>query len=184
MTVVDVHAHAILPAVEALVADDPRLAAQKALDLRRNGGPSEAASGQMIRVRLPQLFELERRLCDMTAAGVDVQVVSPSPSQYHPWADEELAGRLSRTAATAVAQLVAQAPDRLRGLGLAPLQHPSLMVAALEDAVLGNGLAGVESPPTHRDRSARSSCPTSGSTATTWPASSASRWRTRSRSRT
>ena len=37
-----------------------------------------------------------------------------------------------------------RAPDRLNGLGLVPLQHPALMVAALEHAVLECGLLGVE----------------------------------------
>jgi aminocarboxymuconate-semialdehyde decarboxylase len=43
-----------------------------------------------------------------------------------------------------IADHVAQAPDRLTGLGLVPLQHPERMVEFLDDAVLGRGLAGVE----------------------------------------
>jgi aminocarboxymuconate-semialdehyde decarboxylase len=39
---------------------------------------------------------------------------------------------------------VANAPDRLIGLGLVPLQHPSRIVECLDDAVLGRGLGGVE----------------------------------------
>lgn len=141
--VVDVHAHAILGAVEELVAGDPRLAAQQALDLRRNGPESTAVSGRMVRDRIPLLTRLDGRLAAMDAAGVDVQLVSPSPSQYHYWADPDLARTLSRTANRVVAELVARAPDRLRGLGLVPLQHPDLLVDALDDA-LAHGHAGVE----------------------------------------
>ena len=43
-----------------------------------------------------------------------------------------------------IAAHVAQAPDRLTGLGVVPLQHPSRIVEYLDDAVLGRGLAGVE----------------------------------------
>ncbi|HEU0183109.1 MAG TPA: amidohydrolase family protein, partial [Agromyces mariniharenae] len=50
----------------------------------------------------------------------------------------------AREANHAISEHVAGAPDRLRGLGLVPLQHPQLVVDALEDAVVGHGLAGVE----------------------------------------
>jgi aminocarboxymuconate-semialdehyde decarboxylase len=80
----------------------------------------------------------------MDRQGVDVQVVSPSPSHYYPWAGEELAAWAAREANRAIAEHVAGAPERLRGLGLVPLQHPQLVVDALEDAVVGHGLAGVE----------------------------------------
>jgi aminocarboxymuconate-semialdehyde decarboxylase len=141
---VDVHAHAIIGAVEALVADSAGLHAQRELDAVRNGAASLAVSGRMVRDRIPQLTDLSRRLADMDATGIDVQVVSPSPSQYHYWADEELAGTVCRTASTEIAALVARAPDRLRGLGLVPLQHPSTCPDLLDHAVLDCGLQGVE----------------------------------------
>jgi aminocarboxymuconate-semialdehyde decarboxylase len=97
----------------------------------------------MIRERFERLTVLPRRLADMDAAGVDVQVVSPSPSHYYPWAGPELAGWSARAANQATAELVAQAPERLVGLGLVALQHPDLCVPLLEHA-LGLGLAGVE----------------------------------------
>jgi aminocarboxymuconate-semialdehyde decarboxylase len=143
MPTVDVHAHCLVGAVEALVADEPGFAGHRALDARRNGPESLAASGAMIRKALPALTALGPRLADMDAAGVDVQVVSPSPSHYHYWADPDLARTVCGTANRAVAELVAQAPDRLLGLGLVPLQHPDLLVEALDEA-LGHDLRGVE----------------------------------------
>lgn len=142
-TVVDVHAHAILGAVEALVAADPRLAEHKALDLLRNGAESSVVSERMVAERIPLLTRLDARLAAMDAAGVDVQIVSASPSQYHYWADPELARTLFGRAHRSLAELVGQAPDRLRALGLVPLQHPDLLVEALDDA-LAHGHAGVE----------------------------------------
>ncbi|WP_087071665.1 amidohydrolase family protein [Arthrobacter sedimenti] len=144
--VVDVHAHALLPALQQRVAEaDPAgYAAQQELEVRRNGGPSMAASGQMIKERWPQLTDLGRRLADMDAQGVDVQLVSPSPSHFSYFAAPELSLELARQANRAIMALVDQAPDRLNGLGLVPLQHPQLMVEALEDAVLDCGLLGVE----------------------------------------
>jgi aminocarboxymuconate-semialdehyde decarboxylase len=142
--VVDVHAHALLAQVDALVARHPGLAAQQQLEARRNGAPSLEVSGRMVRAALGRLTDLTVRLAEMDRLGVDVQVVSPSPSHYHYWAEPELASAVCRAANRAIAELVATRPDRLRGLGLVPLQHPELCVEALDDAVLGHGLAGVE----------------------------------------
>jgi aminocarboxymuconate-semialdehyde decarboxylase len=144
--IIDVHAHFLLPALQEQVkARDPQgFQAAADLDLKRQGVPSAKASGAMIGERLEQLVSLERRLSDMAAAGVDGQLVSPSPSHYYPWTDEELALWIAREANTATAAIVAEAPDRLRGLGLVPLQHPHLLVDALDNAMLENGLLGVE----------------------------------------
>jgi aminocarboxymuconate-semialdehyde decarboxylase len=143
--IVDVHAHVLLPGLQAMAADrDPDgFAAAGELDLRRQGAASSAVSGAMIRERFPRLTVLARRLADMDATGVDVQVVSPSPSHYYPWAAAALAGDIARAANRAVAALLAEAPERLIGLGLVPLQHPALCPDLLDDA-LDQGLAGVE----------------------------------------
>lgn len=141
---VDVHAHVLLRDIDPLIAGQPGWAAQQALEARRAGAVSGAASREMFRDRIPPLTDIERRLGDMDAAGIDVQVVSISPSQYHYWADVALARTLSRTANEGIAAFTALAPARLRGLGVVPLQHPAECVAALEHAVTECGLAGVE----------------------------------------
>ncbi|MEJ1192342.1 amidohydrolase family protein [Pseudarthrobacter sp. CCNWLW207] len=143
---VDVHAHILLPALQQLVAEaDPGgFGAQQALEVRRNGPESLAASGRMIKERWPQLTDLDRRLADMDSQGVDVQLVSPSPSHFYYFAGVELSLQVARQANQAVREFVDRAPERLNGLGLVPLQHPALMVEALEHAVLECGLLGVE----------------------------------------
>ncbi|MFI1722241.1 amidohydrolase family protein [Streptomyces sp. NPDC020489] len=140
---VDVHAHVLLPELEALVAGLPGHAEARALDTRRNGLAALAVSGPMVRERIPRLTDATVRLAVMDAQGVDVQLVSPSPSHYHYWADEETAEKLHRLANEATAAHCAAAPERLRGLGLVPLQHPEQAVRALDHA-LEQGLAGVE----------------------------------------
>ena len=140
---VDVHAHVLLPEVDALVAGLPGLAEARALDARRNGPAALAVSGPMVRERAPRMTDVTARLAAMDAQGVDVQLVSPSPSHYHYWADEETAEKVFRRANEATAAHCAQAPGRLHGLGLVPLQHPEQAVRALEHA-LEQGLSGVE----------------------------------------
>ncbi|WP_030611423.1 amidohydrolase family protein [Streptomyces sclerotialus] len=140
---VDVHAHVLLPEVDALVAGLPGHAEARALDARRNGRAALEVNGPMIGERIGRLTDVRARLAAMDAQGVDVQLVSPSPSHYHYWADEETAEQVYRLANEATATHCAAAPDRLRGLGLVPLQHPAHMVRALDHA-LAQGLAGVE----------------------------------------
>ncbi|MGW6318639.1 amidohydrolase family protein [Streptomyces sp. NPDC055099] len=140
---VDVHAHVLLPEVDALVSGLPGHLEARALDARRNGPAALAVNGPMIGERISRLTDPSARLAAMDAQGVDVQLVSPSPSHYHYWADEQTAEKVYRLANEATATHCSADPERLRGLGLAPLQHSDLAVRALEHA-LEQGLLGVE----------------------------------------
>jgi aminocarboxymuconate-semialdehyde decarboxylase len=141
---VDVHAHLLIPAVEQAVAEHPGLRAHQEAERRRTGGGTDpAAARAWLAPLIPRLTDVDVRLSVMDSTGVDVQVVSPSPNHYHPWADPDTAGTVFRTAHAAVAEHCAAAPQRLVGLGLVPLQHPGLAVEALHDA-LDAGLRGVE----------------------------------------
>jgi aminocarboxymuconate-semialdehyde decarboxylase len=141
--VIDVHAHVLLPGVDEAVAGQPGLLAARELDARRNGAAALAVSGPMVASRITLLTDVPARLAAMDGAGVDIQLVSPSPSHYHYWADEDLARSVWELANGGVAAHCAAAPDRLIGLGLVPLQHPGLAAAALDHA-LSLGLRGVQ----------------------------------------
>jgi aminocarboxymuconate-semialdehyde decarboxylase len=140
---IDVHAHLLLPEVEEAVAGRPGLAEARDLDARRNGPAALTVNGPMVGARLPRLTDVDVRLAAMDAQGVDVQLVSPSPSHYHYWAGPRLAATVCRLANEGTAAHCAKAPDRLYGLGLIPLQHPGLAVELLDHA-LEQGLRGVE----------------------------------------
>jgi aminocarboxymuconate-semialdehyde decarboxylase len=140
---IDIHAHLLLPEVEETVAGRPGLAEARALDARRNGPAALAANGPMVGARVPKLTDTAVRLAAMDAQGVDIQLVSPSPSHYHYWAESQLAATVCRLANEGTAAHCAKAPDRLHGLGLVPLQHPVLAVKLLDHA-LEQGLRGVE----------------------------------------
>ncbi|KQW10706.1 amidohydrolase family protein [Streptomyces sp. Root369] len=140
---VDVHAHVLLPAIEALVDGSAGLAEARALDARRNGPAALAVNGPMVRERIPRLTDAGVRLAAMDAQGVGVQLVSPSPSHYHHWTDAVTADKVCRLANEGTAAHCSAAPDRLKGLGLVPLHHPDLTVPALEHA-LEQGLLGAE----------------------------------------
>ncbi|MFF7844577.1 amidohydrolase family protein [Streptomyces ossamyceticus] len=140
---IDVHAHLLLPEVEEAVAGAAGLAEARRLDARRNGPAALAVSGPMVGARVPRLTDVTVRLAAMDAQGVDIQLVSPSPSHYHYWAGPRIAASVCRLANEGTAAHCAKNPDRLLGLGLAPLQHPDLAVELLDHA-LEQGLKGVE----------------------------------------
>ncbi|MDQ0642788.1 amidohydrolase family protein [Microbacterium murale] len=146
MPVTDVHAHLLLPGLHAEVErrDSAGVGNAAALDLRRNGAESQAVSGPMVGARIPKLTQVGVRLASMDAQGVDRQWVSVSPNHFYPWANEQLAVWIAQETNRLVAEHVAAAPDRLTGLGVVPLQHPSRILECVDDAVLGRGLAGVE----------------------------------------
>lgn len=121
---IDVHAHLLLPEVEEAVAGHSGLAEARNLDARRNGPAALAVSGPMVGARVPKLTDVAVRLAAMDAQGVDIQLVSPSPSHYHYWAEPQLAQKVCRLANEGTAAHCAKAPDRLHGLGLTPSNTP------------------------------------------------------------
>ena len=140
--VVDFHGHLAVPAADALCAGTPGLAAEFAAEQRAHSPASLAVNRAQLQRLTPKLTDVDARLADLEAMGVDAQVVGPMP-MHHYWADLELAVRLTRTVNEAVAAHCAGAPQRLYGLGTVPLQHPDLAVALLGEAVVDHGLYGI-----------------------------------------
>jgi aminocarboxymuconate-semialdehyde decarboxylase len=150
---VDFHCHVLTLAAEALVADRPEKRAEPALMLAGIGAESLAHNNAvMLPKAFPKLTRVEQRIADMDAMGVDMQVLSPSPSQYYYWADPDLARQVVRTQNEHVAEVCARHPDRLVGLGTLALQHPALAAEQLRDLMKRLGLKGVEISTTVGDR--------------------------------
>jgi aminocarboxymuconate-semialdehyde decarboxylase len=144
MCTIDVHAHALIGPAFGMAQGDPAAEPSRQREAETFGADSVAVNQAQIGRILPALTELDVRLAAMDAAGVDVQLVSPSPQHYHDWADQPTAQRLTRAVNEGMAELCALRPDRLVGLGIVPLQHPELAAAELEHAMVDLGLKGVE----------------------------------------
>lgn len=141
---IDLHCHTLSLATEKLVAHRPEKQAEPAITLKTMGEASVAHNNAvMLPQAFPKLTQLATRLADMEAMGVDVQVLSPSPTQYY-WADPDLARDLVRQQNEEIAEACAQHPKRLAGLGTLALQHPALAVEQLAHAVSHLGLKGIE----------------------------------------
>ena len=141
---IDVHCHLVTPEVEEAVRTEPGWAAWNERMVHLMGAESLRIARDSIASLTPQLTDIDVRLAEMDAMGVDVQVLSPAPHQYHYWAGPELADRLVHLQNTRIAETCAARPDRFLGFGALALQHPDLAVTQLEAAVTTYGLKGVE----------------------------------------
>ena len=91
-----------------------------------------------------RMASLETRLRDLDWMGIDLQLASPAPNQYCYWAEQGLATEIVAAGNEAIAALVANAPNRLAGLGLVALQHPALAARQIDEVLDSHGLKGVE----------------------------------------
>jgi len=139
---VDMHAHVIPGALDPVGTSDdhrgPRI------------GPCDDPHARLLEndrgmqfKAIDAFYSAERRLEELERSGVDAEVVSPMP----PLLDYALSGPdgldLSRRVNEFVASLCAADPGRLMGMGMVPMQAPSLATAELA-RVRDAGLVAVE----------------------------------------
>lgn len=139
--VVDCHGHLLVPSANEVLAGRSGLAEEWAADTVANSADSLERNRLQLAQRHGQLTDPDRRLSDMDAMGVDIQVVGPMP-MHHYWAEPALAERFTLRTNEAVAAHCKHAADRLVGLGTVPVQHPDLAAELLTDAVHRLGLRG------------------------------------------
>src|SRR5690606_6141330 len=89
-------------------------------------------------------WDIARRLGDMDADGVAIQVLSPMPELLSYWLADDHSESLCDFVNGEVAAAVANRTDRFMGLGMVPMQQPRLAVRHLRRLRDQFGLAGVE----------------------------------------
>ena len=89
-------------------------------------------------------WDIERRLSDMDAAGVDVQLISNTPQTFLYNQDPSLTAALAALQNDEIARAVAANPTRLIGLATLPMQAPALAADELTRAVRSLGLKGAQ----------------------------------------
>jgi predicted TIM-barrel fold metal-dependent hydrolase len=116
---IDMHCHCIIPDAMNLM-----------------GGVTEAAR------RGPGIEEVgPRRLSEMDAQGIDVEVISINPSWYR--AERDVAKAVCDLQNERLAELCVQHPDRFLGYCSVALQYPDVAVQQLEHGMKTLGLKGV-----------------------------------------
>ena len=87
-------------------------------------------------------FDLERRLRDLAAADIDMQVLSVTPQTYLYEQDAALAVACAALQNDAIANIAAGDPDRFLGIATLPMQAPEQAAAELRRAVRSLGMRG------------------------------------------
>jgi len=141
---IDIHAHALVEEVEAAVRGQPGWRHEMEQAARLTGTASLQHNRQlMVYQWMSGLTRIDARIAAMDRMGIDLQIVSVVPTQYHYWADRDLAVRIVAIANQRIAEICASRPGRLAGLGTIALQHPDAAVNQLDHAVSALGLKGV-----------------------------------------
>jgi aminocarboxymuconate-semialdehyde decarboxylase len=89
-------------------------------------------------------WDIERRLSDMDAAGVDMQLISNTPQTFLYNQDPALTAALAGLQNDDIAKAVTANPKRLIGLATLPMQAPALAADELRRAVRSLGLKGAQ----------------------------------------
>ena len=139
---IDVHCHSQNNDVAAMAA--PLKPFEREPSIVYANALTREVNQKQMRDRAAKLTDIETRLHDMDRMGIDVQVVSPSPSQYYYYADADFGRQLSRATNDRIAQIVAGNPDRFAGMCTVPLQDPGMAARELERCVRKLGMRGVE----------------------------------------
>lgn len=92
----------------------------------------------------PEFYDATAKVAWMDRVGLDVAAISVGPPIYFYWLEPEHGVEAARLANDGIAQMVAQYPERLRGMAHLPMQDPDAALAELERAVREHGFRAVE----------------------------------------
>ena len=147
---IDLHAHIVVEKADEWVKSCPQWALVQEVMRKTLGERSYQYNLEQEALLLPKSTDIGLRLADMDRMGVDVQAISPSPTQYHFWADPELAAAVVADQNEYVANICSAHPGRLVGIGAVALQHPELAVSQLSDCIKTYRFKGVEISTAYR----------------------------------
>jgi aminocarboxymuconate-semialdehyde decarboxylase len=140
---IDIHTHMVprdFPAYSGRAA----MAPWPAMDHDGCGHANILISGKLFRTVGEAAWSVPRRLGDLADMGVARQVISPMPELLSYWLDPADARVLLRHVNGAIAEMVAEDPDRLIGMGAVPLQDLDLAIGELRYNLESLSLRGVE----------------------------------------
>jgi aminocarboxymuconate-semialdehyde decarboxylase len=140
--IIDMHAH-VIPEQFPDAGSRPSAARWPSLDHFQTGLAKVMIGGENFRTVHSGNWDVERRLTDMAASGVDAEAISPMPELLSYWFTPEDALAFCRYVNEFIAGLCQAAPGRFVGLGAVPLQDPDLAAKELQ-TVLDSGLTGIE----------------------------------------
>jgi aminocarboxymuconate-semialdehyde decarboxylase len=140
---IDVHAHILTEETIRLLQREAPKVAPKLSDIDDQFGTLDVA-GNVYRHFPRGGWDLERRLQDMAASKVDVQVLSVCPQTFVYAQPPAVAAAFARVQNEQLAKLVKARPDRFLAIATLPMQAPTLAADELRHAMRVLGLRGMQ----------------------------------------
>lgn len=141
---IDIHAHALIGKADEIARQEDRWRREIQEAARLAGKESSEHNQRLMQTAyLAGMTRIEARIATMDAMGIDVQAVSPVPTQYYYWAEREAAEKIVAAANEGIAALCESRPKRFVGLGTVTVQYPELAADQLEHAIGELHLKGV-----------------------------------------
>ena len=140
--VIDIHCHRECPPAAELMAD--AAAAAGKVSLGHGNATTQRVNQRQLATIKPKMEQLEVRLADMDAMGVDVQAVAVAVYQYYYWADPATGAKVARLMNEELVHATAEFGDRFLPLGTVPLQDTDAAVEELRHLVGELGMRGIE----------------------------------------
>ncbi len=137
----DLHNHVIPEAVVEAIRRNPERFGTRIEE--RNGKRYFDSHGRMTEL-LPEFCDPAAKVAWMDRVGMDVSVISVGPPIYFYWLKAEAGLEITRLANDGIARMVAQYPDRLRGMAHLPMQDPDAAIVELERVAKEYGFKAVE----------------------------------------
>ncbi|GAA5264283.1 aminocarboxymuconate-semialdehyde decarboxylase [Acidiphilium sp. MT5] len=139
--VIDIHTHTFCPSVETLLNQH---GGAPITAYRRDMSPeSRHTDAEQAKLLQAPFNVVARRLDDMKRMGIDRQVISPAPGQFH-YGTGPLIDQISRIQNDHVASLVASAPHVFLGVGTLPMPDIQASIREASRAVQQLGLRGFQ----------------------------------------
>jgi aminocarboxymuconate-semialdehyde decarboxylase len=140
---IDVHAHILTEeTIRLLQRESPKIA-PKLSDVDDQFGTLDVA-GSVYRHFPRGGWDLDRRFRDMSAAKVDMQVLSVCPQTFLYAQPPALATAFARIQNEQLAKLVKTHPARFQAIGTVPMQAPRQAADELRHAMTALGLRGIQ----------------------------------------
>jgi aminocarboxymuconate-semialdehyde decarboxylase len=137
---IDTHTHFVPTSIPSQPGRNPLW---PSIERKGADGAAVMVGGKVFRVIDSRSWDAGRRIEDMAADDVDVQVISPMPELLSHWFPPEDADALCRYINEGIALLCGAHPRHFVGIGMVPMQDPALAVKRLEE-IKSLGLRGIE----------------------------------------
>jgi aminocarboxymuconate-semialdehyde decarboxylase len=137
---IDVHTHFV---PDTMPPSAGRTPLWPSIEHRERDTAAVIVGGKVFRLIDSRSWDAGRRLRDMQADDIDVQVVSPMPELLSHWFPADDADALSDHINRGIVQLCSAHPGSFIGIGMAPVQDPALAARRLA-GIKALGLCGIE----------------------------------------